>query len=438
MRHLLISAITGLGLLTTGNAADREAAAQKRKQLLELAAEKKQALIFGHPGKHMKEPGIIHMGIGCFIDADGMAVMSLESFIAPKVHDFYLGGQELKRPKLLYVDPVNMIAVAKFDHKPTVWIEPRKEAMESRKEWAAMLTYQGELPALTGPIWGRWKSFDPLAREPALKTVIELVTGRPAGEAVVGNGCPVIDDRGRLCGLLASLPSSQLNKSISVSPTDAWIDAIDKAREAKEGIAYPLKGKDNPKDPACTIPGYYASVAAMQRGKYEVAMAEVEKAIQDHPESILLKRLRLDIIHGAAGSEQLKERQKDMLKFAQAMKPGAEATPGERAMYLYYLGKGHRMVGDLNLAAECLQEVGALAGGKFAALDYEFFILHQRAGRRDEAIAALIKAAKAKPTSLIYLEPLTQLLAQAGRWEEEQKFTDDIYEVERLTQPVSR
>ena len=438
MRALLFIAIVGAGLMAPLGAADGEAEAQKRKKLMELAAQKQKAVIRSWPVKPPKGATVGTFGVGCFIDREGTAVMGLGPFLDPLEQGFVCGDQKLKRPQLLHVDPVYMIAVVKFDHQPEVWLELRKEPLASRKEWAAALTIRGNRPALAGPVWGRWKGEDTSMRQIRLITQMNLLAPRTTQPILVAFGCPVIDEQGRLCALFGRIPTDPTRRGYYISPSDQWAQSIDKARQNQEPLDYPLSGEQNPRDPAGDSPAYRTAVLAAQRGESELALAEIDKGLKRHPNSRLLKRTRMMIIRSGLNSDQLEDRKQEVLEIAKGLKPASEATVDEWILYWYHLGVGHRLAGDDDQATASLQRAVKLAPKGISFLHYELGVLHDRAGRREEALESWLKATESQPSNLTHLEILTHRLGEAGRWEEEDKFTNDTYEIERLTQLMSR
>lgn len=430
--HLLLL----LALALTGWSVHAEEA-DPNELILKIATEKRGAIIYSERSrKDTDNPNTVY---GCFIDAEGTAIIGVGVFCRPEKPRFHdMQNEELPAPRLLAIDELNLMAVVKFDHKPETWIEPRKEPLSLMMEPIGILTARGNRPALVGVATARCSANYADSRIQGLRNMLNMAVGAPLGKPVIVVGSPIIDSKGQLCGLFYTQSTQALGRSYVGTPVGELRDLLGRAEKSTEPIAYPLKPDLQPVDPAVKHLGYSKALYASYKNEPAEALDHLKSALKDHPDSQLLKIMHFNMVMmGRYGNLELAS-DEELLALIKATDPGPDAGKDARALYLFRLANYHRFARQTDEAISLFEKAIELTPEGYWEPHRDLCQIHIDAGNIDKAIDQARKTLIGNPADLPVLKWLAETLAAKRLWDEEAKITEQIYTIERLARPVLR
>lgn len=415
---------TLLACLVTIQASGFASADAERDLLLKVSAEKVDAMIIAS--------GRDWSSYGCFIGEDGLAVLNLRVFgnlEAPEKY-FMISREELKPPTLRWFSDELGIAIAKFDYKPKVFIEPCAEALTLGTQ-LAILDPELEGPVAIGPVTQITMETPGNLLHAANAPNFSVGAGLPGGRRILaGTGYPIIDSQGRLRGNFAASKDLSIQILLDGVATSEWFAEIAKAKDSKEKIPIPLPPDLNPYDPAAYHPDYRGALIALSRDDFDEAIKRVQIALKAHPDSPLLHSLHFDIANMGGMIDKLPA-------LAEATKPPAGASDAELLAYHASLAKALGRIGDQAGAGEALRKGLEIAPKEEHGFREEYSSWLEREGRFDEALRYIREASEATPANILFLKRQQRLLIQLKRWDEEAKVSERIDELEELYRPTS-
>lgn len=397
----------------------------ERELLLKKAVQLRDAIIIADSGSATSD--------GCFIGTDGLAVFNILTFAGPEVPKQFLLADKtrLKPPILRYVSSEFGIAIADFDYRPSVVIEPSSEPIPLELR-VAILDRLSDNPAVAiGPVMSRVKNVMASYARPTCHRGVSIAAGLPAGRQWPPvAGAPLIDSTGKLRGTFQSTRHLGSQTLLNATDTSLWFAEIAKARGSKVSIPYPLPGELNPLDPSAHHPGCVQAVQALHESRYAAANDHVQAALRDHPESPLLQSLRFNIAKmGGAG---------DLLALAEATKPPVEGAVAEQVSYLSRIAWARSQAGDQDGAGTAFLNAVKLAPENHPGIRYDYARWLWRISEEPErALPYLRQAAEESPENIQLLGDLQKLLGQLNMWDEADKVSDRILELEELYKPTT-
>lgn len=406
------------------------------KTIEKLAAEKRDALILVHTHGQDDEE---RSQIGCFVDAEGRAVVRAVEFSNPKTPGFYrINGARLKAPELLAIDTDYQLALVKFPEKPKAWIEAREEGVPLMSEKVGLMPVVGKRTAIVGPASCYFMRILVESINMRLVTVFNLAAGPSMGNPTSFPGCPVIDQNGKLCGLMAYMPLANNWQGYPITPAEAIYKLVENGSSIQEPIPYPLKGELNPFDQGIYHPEYLKAVKLLVAGEnLQKAIEHLMAAQEDMPDSRAIKVMHMEVLSTARYDSGTKlEKDDKIIALAKQLDPGPDAHRDEKIFYLGTMGEAHRMIKQPRKAIDFFEKQIALSPDNYHTPHANLSHIYSELRDMDKSIEHMQKSLAIFPTNLGFLEALSYLLGEKGRWKEADKITDQIFIYESLLTPL--
>ena len=365
-------------------------------------------------------------GIGVFVSADGLALLPLTDLaygIPPLI--ITPDGTELPPGDILGILPEPELAIVKFKHRPKVWLpiaakEPDAGDLISISGLCHENSWAEKVPPVTGPVMAKRSIIGGNLREPQFRHVLSLGSGLSLQQRLAFlQGSFAINRQGELVAVKAALESADRQKFIFLAPVAGLADRVTAMAKAGKIIPFPLPPASNPIDPVLLDPAFYYWNLAVQRGDPTEAQTHHEDLRKRFPQNVRVNTLPGIATGGAAPLPDIPS-------------PDAKASPAARAQHLReravsLAGKGDRegalreLTAALDHCPRDLSDIRIIMG-----------ILHLQSGRTSEAETLLREALVTAPESIQVIEILERILTRQDKFDEARKFTDRLYELERV------
>lgn len=370
--------------------------------------------------------------LGVFISADGLALVSLFGFAqATEPVIVTADGTELRPGIILGIFPEQELALVKFKHRPKVWLplspkEPDAGEIIAISALCHQNSWQEKVPPVTGPVMAKRSSTAGNLREVQFKRVLSLGAGLSAKQQeALAPGSFAVNSRGQLVAVYVGINLVDRQKLILLAPVAGLAGQIEKMAQEPKAIPFPLPAARNPIDPAFLDPAYSRLMRTTDLAAIRTYLAELRlrhpgssrlDAIEPGPEVTIAGRPVASLtdippLDAKASAAAQVERLQMRAVFLTDQKPDAAAALRELTAALALCPKDYP---DIRLA-----------------LGVHYLQQDQPA----EAEPFLREALTLTPESIALIEIFEKMLTQQDKFDEAGKFTDRLYEMERLYRP---
>ncbi len=397
--------------------------------LKEIAASKRAAAI---------ELGVIMNGgrmegRGVFITADGLALVDLSMIALPqRPVVFAEDGREVPFGTILGIFPEQEVALIKFDYSPKVWlpIAPKEPEMGETIAFIALKAFdflETDIPPVVGPVIAKRTSITANLSKYHFTRVLSLGSGLMfKQQPCIGPGSFAINNQGELVAIKQGIEMNGRQALILLSPITALGDEIGRLARGGKNIPHPLPAASNPIDVALLDEDYSRYENAHTMGDEVAARVHLEDLAKRYPNSARIQSMAHEQLKRPPASEAV-------AKTADAARPASPISAVEKVV--------HSVARARDLVDSNKDYTGAVSVLKQALdvcpKDYPVPLLNlaefeQKLGHTAEYGRCLREVLAVAPEIISVVEQLQKWEFEQKHYDEAQKLTDRIYELERL------
>ena len=398
------------------------------EEIAQLAAGKRDAILKITVDS---DPGWEHTFTGVFISEKGLALVSLSTLArtAP-LRTLAADGSTPEPEAVLGVFAEQGLALMKFRHSPKSWLELAPEEPEIH-DLVALLPqdmndpWKKAIAPVVGPVLAKWCDFSPNLLK--LQFVRMLSIGAATTREQRGGlspGCFAIDSDGRLVGFMGGTKNSDGQVLLGINPVASIAGELSELAEGGVDLGYPLPEHLNLLDPA-TFDNDFRSMDLAGHAGDEVKRREhLEALLKRYPRSPTIRRLASGM-PSVAGNPLI---------------PLAElkldpSTSNAEKVWLHSI-RASRLFndGDLDGAIAELKASLELQPANFPNTHTKLAKIYFNLDRLEEAEKFFREAYSRSPERIRVAEALEVLLIRRQKFEEADKFTERVFELEDIYQ----
>ncbi len=434
---LLLSVLAWLfPVLCTGAAEEKKA----EPGLAELAADKRGASNFIREKVPHPEPGTTELqqkgyGLGVFISADGLALLNLSNLATANKPELLADNSSTELPlgTILGIFPEPELALVKFKYKPKLWVPLAAKEPETGEQIAiaglSNFTARGDTATpVIGPVLAKRSTFGSNLREPRFRRIMSLGAGMDMRQRTsFTQGSWAVNAKGELVAVKAGVRVGQGQLMILLAPLGELAEQVEKMVKDPKPIPFPLPADKNPIDLALMDPAFHRWDTARQAGDEKAAMEQMRDLQKRYPDDPMVGLF--------AFGAMLTAEDKPVTKLDDL--PKLEATaPAALKFYRLQARASFLAESQKDYAAAIREFTPAL---ELCPKDFPEALttlesLHRQANHADESEALLRQIHALEPENIALASALEMLLTRKGKLDEAQKFTDKVFELEKLYQ----
>ena len=371
-----------------------------------------------------------------FVSKDGFAVCPLRAMTSGMVpaHVETSKGTKLSFGTVVAILGEQELAVIKLQAKPRMWLSLGAKDTTLGTEGAFLEPGQKK-PIHAGPILARRKARRAALLKMPLVARLSVGTQSPqlvkAGINSLNLGAPLIDKTGRLQGVFAGVQPARNQILVQATPLWPVRNALYAAIARPGKVALPLAGKSNPYDPVAVEPHYHAAVENLVKLQVDQALIHVNALLKAHPGSPMAHWLKFDILQKGREYEKAKALLADLTK-------RGEKAGFDQVALLELQGRLALSQDDAHTAIAVYHKLVEITPDDYPvprAMLADSYRFKAELGQEKAYIQAVKwyeLAVASAPEQLNLLANYEKALTKLRRWEEADKVTDRIFELENL------
>lgn len=423
MKHiaqLFVFALFSCLLPVPATAADglKEIAASKRAAAIELGVMLKGGRVEGR---------------GVFITADGLALVDLSMIALPqRPVVFAEDGREVAFGTILGIFPEQELALMKFDYSPKVWlpIAPQEPKMGEPLAFIALKAFDflaTDIPPVVGPIIAKRSSLTVNLSKQQFTRVLSLGSGLTfKQQPCIGPGSFAINNQGELVAIKQGIEMMGRQMLLLLTPITALGEEISRLARGGKSIPHPLPAATNPVDTGLMDEEYSHYEMAQRMGDSAAAMVHLEELAKRYPNSTRIQDMASHLLKRPTASNPA-------AKTADAATTASQISAVEKVVHSVARA---RDLADANKdytgAVKVLTQALDVCPKDYPVPLINLAEYEQKLGHSAEYGRHLRDALAVAPEIIWLVEQLQKWEFEQKHYDEAQKLTDRIYELERL------
>lgn len=397
--------------------------------LKEMAASKRAAAIelgFAINGRRLE-------GRGVFITADGLALVDLSMVALPhQPMVFAEDGSELHFGTILGIFPEQEVALMKFDYSPKVWVPIAAQEPEMG-ETIALIALKAfdflktDIPPIMGPVLAKRTGMTCNLSKKQFTRVLSLGSGLMfKQQPCMGPGSFAINKQGELVAIKQGVEMMGRQMLILLSPTHTLGEEISRLARKGQSIPHPFPAASNPIDVALLDEDYSRYENAHTMGDEVAARVHLEDLAKRYPNSARIQSMAHEHLKRPPASEAV-------AKTADAAKPASPISAVEKVVQA--VARARELVDtskDYAGAVSVIKQALDVCPKDYPIPLMNLVEFEQQLGHSAEYGRYLHEVLEVAPEVIAMVEQAQQWEFQQKHYDEAQKLTDRMYELEKL------
>jgi tetratricopeptide (TPR) repeat protein len=400
---------------------------EEKVDLGKLCLEKRGAVI--HLIGPMGKLGSVN-SLGVFISKDGYALVDLQALVAEEAPICQaMDGKKLKLEKVLGVFPSAESALVKFAAAPKQWLELAEEEPDDGESVALMTVNirdleDVEVPPLVGRVLLKRSAFTPNLKELQFARVMSLGAGvTRAQQGLIGPGSYAMDADGGLVGLMLGMDGRATQIRIYLASVAGFRAEIERLKKEGEGLNVPLRGADDPTDPAGRDPEFHNFGVAWRQREWVKCRKLMELIKKRHPESPWVERKQAQLTAMLMG---------DLDYLLELPPPDPESSAANQMFEWAWRSSALVEKFAVEEAVEARKKAVALSPEDYPEHRMQMANYYKNVMDYDEAEKLMKQCYPYCSDTIDNVESYESLLVQMGKWDEAEKMTERVEELVRL------
>ena len=376
---------------------------------------------------------------GVFVSEGGHVLTAIQPFLgdALPVVKSASDGAATSIDSVVALFPEKDLVLVKLKHHPRRWLEVSNKTMDVGNA-VAFLVQDNESPRHSGVILAQRSVRRTTKIGFPFERVLAIGTRRPRqqpdGDTTLPKGSPLVDQGGRLCGVMNTFQVSEGQFLVEAHPLEAVADAISAAIQGDAKVTFPIPDAMNRMNRIVMVPEFSLAVEAHQKSEFEKALKHVDALLAKYPEDPVVRVLQLDILDAAGRDQERQELLETLSRAGSKVKFDPYELLDQRFRMLHEQRQWNQAIAAAHeLVKHSPEDFPAPA----ANLARCYVSRGMESGNRDDLLSAekwFKVAMEHGSDNISLLTSYEALLSQLQRWEEADQISARIMELEKIYQ----